>query len=122
MLRQIPSLMEPPITNYISNADGSSSVDENVISWFESVAENTGLVQTQTLSKILKLNYGVDYLKKWLGDMDVQDMDDNALESMYTSLVPLSSHADLESYIQRIADGDTSPLLTQQPITTLSLR
>jgi hypothetical protein len=64
----------------------------------------------------------VEYLKKWLGDIDVRDMDASALESLYTSLVPLASHADLEPFINRIADGDTAPLLTQQPITLLSLR
>ncbi|GJT15988.1 indole-3-acetic acid-amido synthetase GH3.10 [Tanacetum coccineum] len=59
----------------------------------------------------------------WLGNIDdVGNMDGKELESLYVSKVPLASHADLEPYIQRIADGDTSPLLTKQLITTLSLR
>lgn len=90
-----------------------------IIRWFEEVAENAGAVQTETLRHILELNWGVEYLKRWLGD-DVHT-DATALESLYTSLVPVSSHADFEPYIHRIADGDTSPLLTQQPITHLSL-
>nr|KYP53415.1 putative indole-3-acetic acid-amido synthetase GH3.5 [Cajanus cajan] len=48
-------------------------------------------------------------------------MDACALESLFTSVVPLASHADLDPYIQKIADGDTTPILIQQPITTLSL-
>lgn len=52
----------------------------------------------------------------------VEEMEGSVLESVYRSLVPVVCHADLEPYIERIADGDTSPLLTQQPITTLSLR
>ncbi|OAY35280.1 indole-3-acetic acid-amido synthetase GH3.10 [Manihot esculenta] len=91
------------------------------IAWFDSISEKAGLVQTETLRRILELNWGVEYLKKWIGDIKVQDMDSCALESLYTSLVPLACHADLEPYIHRIADGDTSPLLTQQPISTLSL-
>ncbi|XP_057473285.1 indole-3-acetic acid-amido synthetase GH3.10 isoform X1 [Actinidia eriantha] len=96
--------------------------DYGIIEWFEYVAENAGLVQTETLRRILKENYGVEYLKKWLGEIkNIDEMEASALESLYTTLVPLASHADLEPYIQRIADGDPSPLLTQQPITTLSL-
>ncbi|KAK1405368.1 putative indole-3-acetic acid-amido synthetase GH3.5 [Heracleum sosnowskyi] len=112
----------------IHNADiskimdgGFDGDDGEVIDWFDVVAENAGRVQTETLCRILKLNYGVEYLRKWLGDIDVEDMDGCALETLFTSLVPLATHADLECYLQRIADGDKSPLLTQQPITTLSL-
>lgn len=104
--------MEPPPA--LSNWD--------MIKWFEDLAENAGPVQTQTLRRILELNCGAEYLKKWLGDIHFEDVDDDSIESLFTSLVPLASHSDLEPYIQRIADGDTSPLLTQHPITTLSLR
>ena len=103
------------------NGDNSES-SSDIIRWFEEVCENAGKEQTETLRRILELNHGVDYLKKWLGDINIQEMDACALESLYTSLVPLASHADLDPYIQRIADGDTSPLLTQQPISSLSLR
>lgn len=121
--------MEPALLSCTTNADASKVMDagfdgddDSVIDWFESLAEKAGEVQTETLCRILRLNYGVEYLKKWLGDIDVEDLDGCALEALYTCLVPLASHADLESYIHRIADGDKSPLLTQQPITTLSLR
>ncbi|KAL6975802.1 hypothetical protein U1Q18_024598 [Sarracenia purpurea var. burkii] len=100
----------------------SKDEDYGIIGWFEEVAENAGEVQEQTLRRILEQNCGAEYLKRWLGEMDnVQEMEAKDLESVYRTLVPLASHADLEPYIQRIADGDTSPLLTQQPITTLSL-
>ncbi|KAL8201537.1 hypothetical protein R6Q57_012876 [Mikania cordata] len=90
--------------------------------WFEEVARNAGKVQMETLKMILDMNRGVEYLDKWLSDVDdVHNMDPEALQSVYRSMVPLVSHADLEPYIQRIADGETSPLLTKQPITTLSL-
>ncbi|GJW12850.1 indole-3-acetic acid-amido synthetase GH3.10 [Tanacetum coccineum] len=99
----------------------SSSTDDTM-NWFEEVAMNAEKVQTETLKKILELNHGVEYLQKWLGNIDdVGNMDGEELESLYVSKVPLASHADLEPYIQRIADGDTSPLLTKQLITTLSL-
>ncbi|KAJ0693204.1 putative GH3 family protein [Helianthus annuus] len=97
----------------------TSSCDD-VISWFEEVAKNAGKVQMETLKMILEVNHGVEYMEKWLKDVDVHNMDAEALQSLYVSRVPLASHADLEPYIQRIAEGETS-LLTKQPITTLSL-
>ncbi|XP_057956379.1 indole-3-acetic acid-amido synthetase GH3.10 [Malania oleifera] len=101
---------------------GNSNGDYcDIIGWFESISENAGMVQTETLRRILEQNSGVEYLRKWLGDVKIQELEASALESLYASLVPLASHADLEPYIHRIADGETSPLLTQQPITTLSL-
>ncbi|KAK9051997.1 hypothetical protein SSX86_028625 [Deinandra increscens subsp. villosa] len=99
--------------------DTRSSCD--MMSWFQEVARNAGNVQTETLKKILEMNHGVEYLQKWFRDVDVCNMDADSLQSLYRSVVPLASHADLEPYIQRIADGETSPLLTKQPITTLSL-
>nr|KAJ0217652.1 hypothetical protein LSAT_V11C300117920 [Lactuca sativa] len=99
----------------------ATSSSDDMIDWFEGVAKNAGKVQMEILKMILEMNHGVEYLEKWLGDIDVDKMDAEALQSIYTSMVPLASHADLEPYIQRIADGETCPLLTQQPITTLSL-
>lgn len=108
--------MEPTEATYNGNGD------TQIISWFEESAENVAAIQRQTLRRILELNHGVEYLKKWLGNIKLQDiMNENALESVFATLVPLASHADFEPYIQRIADGETAPLITQQPITTLSL-
>ncbi|KAK2433401.1 hypothetical protein P8452_30827 [Trifolium repens] len=113
--------MEQPIL--LSNINnGSGCFDyEKIITWFEDVTKNTSFVQTQILSNILKQNHDVEYLKKWLGDYNILEMEPCALESLFTSLVPIASHADFEPFIQRISDGDSAPLLTQQPITTLSL-
>lgn len=112
------TFMETAVTNNKSNA----KYGYDIINWFENLSENAGKVQTQTLRRILELNHGVQYLQKWLGDINIQEMDACSLESIFTSMVPLASHADFEPFIQRIADGDTGPLLTQQPMATLSLR
>ncbi|XP_023512179.1 indole-3-acetic acid-amido synthetase GH3.10 [Cucurbita pepo subsp. pepo] len=95
---------------------------EDMVDWFERVSSEAGVAQLRTLREILRQNCGVEYLNQWLGDVNIHQIpDDFALESLFTSLVPLSSHADFEPFLQRIADGDSSPLLTQQPIQTLSL-
>ncbi|KAG6416910.1 hypothetical protein SASPL_124351 [Salvia splendens] len=95
--------------------------ESDIIGWFDAAAESAAGQQTETLRRILLRNHAAEYLKKWLGDVDVQSLDASALESLFASAVPLASHADLEPYIRRIADGETTPLLTQEPITTLSL-
>ncbi|XP_004487309.1 indole-3-acetic acid-amido synthetase GH3.10 [Cicer arietinum] len=76
---------------------------DNILTWFEDVSKNASSVQTQILCKILKQNNEVEYLKKWFGSYNVQDMDACALESLFTSVVPLASHADFDPFIQRIA-------------------
>lgn len=103
--------------------DDDNGMDGDIVEWFEGVAENAGAVQARTLRRIIDLNRGAEYLRKWLGDdVRVSDMGPDELEALYTSAVPLASHADMEPYIQRIADGDSSPVLTKDPITMLSLR
>ncbi|XP_016188318.1 jasmonic acid-amido synthetase JAR1 [Arachis ipaensis] len=125
------TLMEPKMNNGNGHGHGCAIVNgrsrtnnctsDEVIEWFEQVSQKGGSVQKEILSQILKQNHGAEYVKKWLGYHNIQEMDSSALESLFTSVVPISSHADFEPFIQRIADGDTNPLLTQQPITTLSL-
>ncbi|QHO56416.1 uncharacterized protein DS421_3g73520 [Arachis hypogaea] len=125
------TLMEPTMNNGNGHGHGCAIVNgrsrtnnctsDEVIEWFEQVSQKGGSVQKEILSQILKQNHGAEYVKKWSGYHNIQEMDSSALESLFTSVVPISSHADFEPFIQRIADGDTNPLLTQQPITTLSL-
>ncbi|OIT29405.1 PREDICTED: jasmonic acid-amido synthetase JAR1-like isoform X2 [Nicotiana attenuata] len=87
---------------------------EEVIEEFEALTKEAGKVQEETLKKILKENGGTVYLQQWglNGRTDAES---------FTACVPLVTHKDLEPYIQRIADGDPSPVLTGKPITTISL-
>ncbi|KAJ7982520.1 jasmonic acid-amido synthetase JAR1 [Quillaja saponaria] len=117
----MPSMEQEATRTSNRHINNDNNIDSDIISWFEKVSENAGSVQTETLRHILELNHGVEYLQKWLGNFNVQEMDSCELESLFTSLVPIISHADLESYIQRIVDGEIGPILTQQPITSLSL-
>ncbi|KAF8380096.1 hypothetical protein HHK36_027566 [Tetracentron sinense] len=87
---------------------------KKVIEEFETLTKDAGRVQRETLQKILEENGEAEYLQKWglNGRTDVES---------FKACVPLASHKDLETYIQRIADGDASPILTGKPITTISL-
>lgn len=86
-----------------------------VIEEFEAMTKDAKRFQSETLEKILEENGSAEYLQS-LGLNGRSDPDS------YKACVPLVSHKDLESQIQRIADGDSSPILTGKPITTISLR
>lgn len=88
---------------------------EKVIEEFEELTKDAGRVQRETLKKILEDNASAEYLQK-------QGLNGRTDPESYQACVPLVTHADLVPYIKRIADGDTSPVLTGKPIKTMSLR
>lgn len=88
---------------------------EKVIEDFEAMTKDAERVQRQTLKKILEENASAEYLQN-LG------LDGRTDPESFKAIVPLVTHKDLDPYIQRIADGDSSPILTGKPITTISLR
>ncbi|KAL0008452.1 hypothetical protein SO802_009954 [Lithocarpus litseifolius] len=87
---------------------------EKVLEEFEALTKDAERVQRETLKKILEANESAEYLQS-LGLNGRTDIES------FTACVPLVTHQDLESYIQRIVDGDSSPILTGKPITTISL-
>ncbi|XP_074570706.1 jasmonoyl--L-amino acid synthetase GH3.5-like [Curcuma longa] len=87
---------------------------ESVIDEFETTTKNAGHHQRETLRQILEQNGKAEYLQS-LGLGGRTDPES------YKACVPLVTHSDLEPYIQRIADGDSSPILTGKPIPAISL-
>ncbi|KAH0726554.1 hypothetical protein KY290_004075 [Solanum tuberosum] len=87
---------------------------EEVIEEFEALTKEAGKVQEETLKKILEENGSTVYLQQW-------GLNGRTDPETFKACVPLVTHKDLEPYIQRIADGDLSPVLTGKPITTISL-
>lgn len=87
----------------------------SVINEFEALTKDAGRLQRETLREILEQNGEAEYLRNFgLGGRTDPDS--------FKSCIPLVTHSDLEPYIQGIADGDTSPVLTGKPITSISLR
>ncbi|XP_074567776.1 jasmonoyl--L-amino acid synthetase GH3.5-like [Curcuma longa] len=87
---------------------------ESVIDEFEELTNDAGQHQRETLRKILEQNGEAEYLQK-LGLRGRTDPES------FKACVPLVTHSDLDPYIQRIANGDTSPVLTGKPIRSFSL-
>ncbi|QCE02603.1 jasmonic acid-amido synthetase JAR1-like [Vigna unguiculata] len=87
---------------------------ERVIEEFERVTKDAERIQRETLKKILEDNASAEYLMN-LG------LNGRTDPESFKAFVPLVTHKDLEPYINRILDGDTSSVLTGKPITTMSL-
>uniref|UniRef100_A0A0D9XPW1 Uncharacterized protein n=1 Tax=Leersia perrieri TaxID=77586 RepID=A0A0D9XPW1_9ORYZ len=95
-----------------------SPEEEEIIARFERATRDAANVQRETLRRILDENAGVEYLNG-LGLAGLTDADD--VETSFRARVPVVTHADVEPYIQRIADGDASAVLTVKPVTAISL-
>ncbi|CAL4966070.1 unnamed protein product [Urochloa decumbens] len=87
---------------------------EKVIAEFEQLSRDSAAVQRETLRRILASNAAAEYLQG-LGLAGRTDPDS------FRACVPLATHAEFEPYIARIADGDTSAVLTATPVTSISL-
>ncbi|XP_044503115.1 jasmonoyl--L-amino acid synthetase JAR4-like [Mangifera indica] len=87
---------------------------DQVIEEFETVTKDAEKIQRETLKRILEENGSAEYLQN-LG------LNGRTDPESFKACVPLVSHSDLEPYIRRIADGDTSHILTGKAITIMSL-
>ncbi|XP_027906890.1 jasmonic acid-amido synthetase JAR1-like [Vigna unguiculata] len=87
---------------------------ERVMEEFERVTKDAERIQRETLKRILEDNASVEYLLN-LG------LNGRTDPESFKAFVPLVTHKDLEPYINRILDGDTSSVLTGKPITAMSL-
>lgn len=95
-------------------AQAAAFCGEAVIAEFESLTRDAAAVQRDTLRRILADNACAEYLR-------CRGLAGRTDAASFRACVPLATHADIEPYIARIADGDTSPVLTAKPITSISL-
>jgi len=89
--------------------------DAEVMEDLDRMTQNVREVQLETLLKILERNGNVEYLQR-------QGLNQRTDETSFKACVPVSSLADIQDDIDRIADGDTAPILCADPITSFSVR
>ncbi|KAL9141464.1 hypothetical protein ABFS82_14G105300 [Erythranthe guttata] len=84
------------------------------IQFIEETTRNAGDVQKNVLAEILTQNADTEYLKGFnlVGATD---------RKTFKSKVPVVTYDNLQPLIQRIADGDTSPILSAHPISEFIL-
>lgn len=80
----------------------------------EDLTKNAYEVQQQVLEEILTKNAQTEYLKGFLnGHYDKKDFKKN---------VPVVNYEDVKPYIERIANGEPSDIISAQPVTELLTR
>lgn len=81
----------------------------------ERLTKKADKVQEKILKDILTRNEGTEYLNKYMkkGPKDI---------NQFKQCVPVISYKDILPYIQRIANGEDSSLITGHPITEMLCR
>lgn len=80
----------------------------------EDLTTNANQVQQQVLKEILIQNANTEYLNTFL--------DGHASEKLFKKNVPVVNYEDIVTYIERIANGDRSDIISAQPIIELITR
>jgi auxin responsive GH3 family protein len=85
------------------------------LQFIEEMTKNTDSVQQKVLAEILTQNAETEYLKRF-GLNGATDRE------TFKSNVPVVTYEDLQPDIQRIANGDRSPILSSSPISEFLTR
>ncbi|KAJ8629024.1 hypothetical protein MRB53_024166 [Persea americana] len=86
--------------------------NKRVIQFIEDVTSNADEIQKRVLAEILSENAHVEYLNRY-------NLDGQIDQESFKRLIPVVEYEDLQPDIERIANGDTSPILCAQPISEL---
>lgn len=82
----------------------------------EDLTTNAEAIQKQVLHQILSQNSGTQYLRAFL------DEESDKTQQSFKNKVPVVNYDDIKPFIQRIADGESSDIVSAQPITELLTR
>lgn len=85
------------------------------LDFIEEMTKTTDSVQERVLSEILTQNAQTEYLRRF-------DLGGAAGRDEFKSKVPVVTYEDLQPEIQRIANGDRSPILCAYPISEFLTR
>lgn len=86
----------------------------------EDLTTHAGAIQRCVLREILAVNAGTDYLRGFLVDVEGNRADE--LAAAFKERVPVVEYEDIKPYIERIANGAPSSLISAKPITELLTR
>ncbi|KFK30362.1 hypothetical protein AALP_AA7G251400 [Arabis alpina] len=87
-----------------------SEKDVKALKFIEEMTRNPDSVQEKVLGEILSRNSDTEYLKRF-------DLNGSIDRKMFKNKVPVVTYEDLKPEIQRISNGDRSPILSSHPIT-----
>lgn len=108
-------LLPSPIVNGPPPPSACDDKSAKVLEFIEEMTRNTDPVQERVLAEILSQNADTEYLKRF-GLNGATDRD------TFKSKIPVVTYEDLQPDIQRIANGDRSPILCSHPISEFLTR
>jgi auxin responsive GH3 family protein len=88
--------------------------NETGMKLLEDLTTNAYQVQQQVLELILTRNVHTEYLRSYLNG--------NSDKKLFKEKVPIVNYEDIKPYIERIANGEPSEIISAQPITELLTR
>ncbi|XP_028761826.1 indole-3-acetic acid-amido synthetase GH3.6-like [Neltuma alba] len=86
-----------------------SELNKKALQFIEDVTSNADLIQNKVLTQILSHNANVEYLQR-------HGLDGRTDRQTFKKLVPVITYDHIQSDVNRIANGDTSPILSSHPI------
>lgn len=91
--------------------------DAIALQFIEDMTRNCGAVQEKVLSEILTLNAKTEYLQRYTATVH------GAIHrETFKAKVPVVTYEDLQPYIERVANGDRSPIFSSRPISEFLTR
>lgn len=85
------------------------------LQYIEDVTSNADEVQTRVLAEILSRSASVEYLQR-------HGLNGHTDKETFKKVMPIVKYEDLKPDIDRIANGDTSPILCSVPISEFLTR
>ena len=101
----LPSPLGPP----------ACEKDAKALQFIEEITRNCDSVQERVLAEILSRNAETEYLKRF-------QLNGATDRDSFKSKVPVVAYEDLQPFIQRIANGDRSPIFSSHPISEFLTR
>lgn len=95
--------------------DGSSNNNKRALEYIEEVTTNADEIQEKVLAQILSRSANAEYLQR-------HGLDGRTDRNTFKKIMPVVTYEDLKPYIDRIANGDTSPILCSKPISEFLTR
>ncbi|GMI67245.1 hypothetical protein like AT2G14960 [Hibiscus trionum] len=87
----------------------ASDKDAKALQFIEEMTKNVDSVQQRVLREILSRNAETEYLKRF-------SLNGSTDRETFKSRIPVVTYEDLQPDIQRVADGDKSPIFSAHPI------
>lgn len=101
----------------ISSSPGLAAREKNekALDFIDEMTRNVDRVQEKVLAEILTRNAQTEYLQRY-------EMGGATDRETFKSKIPVVKYEDLQPEIQRIANGDRSPILSSLPISEFLTR